>query len=300
MFKKLEGLLPALVTSFDEQGNVNTRAAENLIKYYVAEGADGLYSLGWTGEGWCMTVFERKQWAEAVLDAAKGKLPVVIHVGYNQDNDDSEDLAKHAAGCGAYAVSSVPLPGNNSMRDNVEYFKKLYDAAGIPFYIYWNQEIVDDRTGKRANPKDFLDLMSQNPGFAGIKYTDSNFYYLERLKKYNPDLNILTGVDGMCIAGGLFGADGSIGALQAVTCKHMKTMWLKFKAGETEAAVKLQIQANNVYEMFERPDVGVIQGIKAIMAHRGVMGGYPKPPVKPITDKKILEELIKVYNDNIL
>jgi dihydrodipicolinate synthase/N-acetylneuraminate lyase len=300
MPKKLEGVLPAFVTSFDEQGRVNPRAAENLVRYYVDQGADGLYALGWTGEGWCMTVAERKQWAEATLAAAKGKLPVVIHVGYGENPDDAAGLARHAANGGACAVASVPLKGNVSLKDNAAYFKKVAEAAGAPFYIYWNQEIVDDRTGRRAHPAELLSQMSRIPGFAGIKYTDSNFYYVDRLKKYSPAVNILTGVDGMVIAGALLGADGSIGALQAVTCKHVKALWLKVKAGQVREAMDLQTRANNVYEILDRPEVGVIQGLKAIMAHLGVSGGFPKPPVKPLTDKRVLAELIKVYEDNIL
>jgi dihydrodipicolinate synthase/N-acetylneuraminate lyase len=300
MPKKLEGLLPAFVTSFDEKGNVDTKAAANLVDYYVGQGADGLYALGWTGEGWCMDVGERKAWAKATLEAARGRLPVVIHVGYNKNTDDAADLARHAAGCGAYGVASVPLAGNNSMQANVEYFRKVAGAAGVPFYIYWNQELVDDRTGARAKAGDFLGLMDGVSGFAGIKYTDSNFYYAERLRRHRPDLNLLTGVDGMCIAGGLLGADGTIGALQAVTCRHMKTLWLSMKAGRVAEAMDLQTRANNLYEMYERPDVGVLPGTKAILRHLGILGGQPKPPVRPLTDKKVLAELIKVYEDNII
>ncbi len=225
---------------------------------------------------------------------------MVIHVGYGTDTEESADLARHAAGCGAFAVASVPLAGNNSLQANAEYFRKLADASHLPFYIYWNQEIIDDRTGRRALAGDLLDAMYRIPGFAGIKYTDPNFYYIDRLKRHNPAVNVLTGVDGMCIAGGLLGADGSIGALQAVTCRHMKTLYLAMKAGRIADAMGLQTRANNVYAMLDRPDIGVIPGLKALLAHLGLPGGYPKPPVRPLTDKKILGELVKVYEDNIV
>lgn len=300
MPKKLEGLIPAFVTAFDRQGNVTPAAAEKLVAYYIDQGADGLYALGWTGEGWCMAAAERKAWAEATLSAAGGRMPVVIHVGYCPDTDESADLARHAAGCGAFAVASVPLKGDATLRANAAYFRKLSDAAGIPFYIYWNQEIVDDRTGRRAGAGQLLDAMFRIPGFAGIKYTDSNFYYIDRLKVHNPAVNVLTGVDGMCIAAGLLGADGSIGALQAVTCRHMKKLWLAMKAGRAAEAMDLQTRANNVYEMLDRPDVGVIQGLKAILAHLGLPAGRPKPPAQPLTDPLLLAELIKVYEANIM
>ncbi len=247
-----------------------------------------------------MAVEERKEWAAATLAAAQGKTPVVIHVGYCADTDDAAALARHAAGQGAYAVASVPLKGNNSLAANAEYFRKLYDASGLPFYIYWNQEIVDDATGARASAPRLLEVMGQNPGFVGIKYTDSNFYYVDRLKRYNPAVNILTGVDGMCIAGGLLGSDGSIGALQAMACRHMKTMWVKLKAGEIREAVALQHRVNHIYEAIDRREVGVIQGIKAVLNRRGLPAGYPKPPKQALRDKAVLAELFKTYDESIL
>jgi N-acetylneuraminate lyase len=300
MFRKLEGLLPAFITAFDEGGKVMAGAAEKLVKYYQFEGADGLYALGWTGEGWCMNVDERKEWAAATLAAAKGKLPVVIHVGYCEDTNDAAALAKHAAERGAYAVASVPLKGNNSLGANAEYFRKVHDAAGLPFYIYWNQELIDDATGKRASAPKLLEVMRKNPGFVGIKYTDTNFYYVDRLKKYDPTVNILTGADGMCIAGGLLGSDGSIGALQAMTCKHMKTMWVQFKAGAIEEAVALQNRANNIYEAIDRPEVGVIQGIKAVLGRMGLPAGVAKGERKTVGDKRELRRLFEIYDGSIL
>lgn len=301
MPEKLTGLIPAFITSFDAQGRVDASAAGPLVDYYMEQGADGLYALGWTGEGWCSTPDDRRTWAEAALAAARGRLPVLIHVGYGPDVALAADLARHAARHGARAVASVPLAGNNSLAANVDYFRRIAEAAApTPFYIYWNQEIVDDRTGRRAPARMLLESMAAIPGFAGIKYTDSNFYYIDRLKRYNPSVNILSGVDGMCIAGPLLGADGSIGALQAVTCRHMKAIGRAMQAGRTEEAMDLQTRANNLYEMLDRPDVGVIQGLKAILSHLGLPGGCPKPPVKPLADPAILAELIAVYRDNIM
>jgi N-acetylneuraminate lyase len=301
MPEKLTGLIPAFITPFDSAGRVIASAAAPLIDYYLEQGADGLYALGWTGEGWCATPDDRKTWAEAAQAAARGRLPVVIHVGYGADVSVAADLARHAAQHGARAVASVPLAGNNSLAANAAYFGTVSAAApGLPFYIYWNQELIDDRTGRRATAQTLLAAMAAIPGFAGIKYTDSNLYYVDRIKHYNPSVNILTGTDGMCIAGPLLGADGSIGALQAVTCRHMKSIGLAMQAGRTQEAMDLQTRANNLYEILDRPDVGVIQGLKAILAHLGLPAGSPKPPARPLTDAKVLAELLAVYKDNII
>jgi dihydrodipicolinate synthase/N-acetylneuraminate lyase len=80
----------------------------------------------------------------------------------------------------------------------------------------------------------------------------------------------------------------------------MKVMWEKIKAGNIAEAVALQSRVNNIYELFDRPDIGVIQGIKAILRRQEIPAGVPKLPKAPLTDKKLLAELFKAYDENIL
>jgi dihydrodipicolinate synthase/N-acetylneuraminate lyase len=298
MIKKITGIIPALVTPFDKYGNLEKKSAEKLLEKYVDERADGLYMLGYTGEGRVMTLSERKEWTELVLSINNGRIPVIVHVGYSNE-EEALDLTRHATEAGAFGVSSVPLSNSATLQENALYFKSLAEASHLPFYIYWNQEIIDKETGRRATAVKLVEAMSQVTNFAGIKYTDSNFYYLERIRKYMPELNLLTGVDTMVNAGALLGADGAIGALQSVTCGHMRIMWDAYQAGNLEKAHELQIKANHLYEMLDRPDVGVIPGIKVIMEHEGIPG-LPKLPTPPLTDPSIVKQLLEVYETNIV
>ena len=301
MKKLITGLLVALITPFDEDGKVMTGSAQILVDRYIEEGADGFYMLGFTGEGAYMSVAQRKEWAEAVIKACRHRVPVFVHVGYSSE-DDAVLLAKHAAACGADAISSVATQNDKRLDTNIVYFKKLTALSDTPFYIYWNSQMVSDDSNRRVDARELIEKMSQVPHFAGIKYTDTDFYYLERLKTYGPEVNVLTGMDAMCIAGGLMGSDGSIGALQAITCRHMKSMWEKFKAGNYKEAFELQVRANNLYEYINRTEVGVMPAIKAILRHNGLPAGYtcPASPDKLITDVKILNKLIDIYKRNII
>ncbi len=300
MAKIVSGLLVALITPFDESGSVIGSAASTLVDAYIEEGVDGLYMLGYTGEGAYMTVEQRKLWAGAVIAACAHRVPVFVHVGYSSEADAVE-LAKHAVAAGADAISSVPRANDNRFDTNIEYFKKLTALSDTPFYIYWNRNMVGDEANRRVEAEDLIEKMSQVPHFAGIKYTDTDLYYMERLKTHKPDLNVLTGMDAMCIAGGLMGSDGSIGALQAVTCRHMKTMWTRFKSGDLRGAFELQVRANNLYEYINRPEVGVMPSIKAIMRRNGLPAGVtsPKSADRPLAEG-IAQRLFSIYDANII
>lgn len=301
----ITGVLPALVTPLDENGEVKTELAGALADLYVKQKADGLYMLGWTGEGEHLSVEKRKKWAEAVLAAAKEKLPIFVHVGYNENQDDSVELAAHAAKHGAYAVASVGLSEKATLEENVAYFKRISEAApNIPFYIYWVASGKTLTGGQDIAPDELLKAMEAVPTFRGIKFTDNNFYILERFKKYRPDLNILTGADELSVCSKLMGADGNIGALQAVTCYHHKLIFQKMVEGDYDKARELQYRANEVAEAYNRSAVKNLPGIKLLLDRiYGIPVGICSPEgpfAGHVIAKEEEEKLVEIFRKNII
>lgn len=305
MSNLITGVLPALITPMDEQGNILVDSAKLLIDFYEKEKADGLYMLGWTGEGMFLSVEQRKTWAEAVLKANNNRMPIFIHVGYNDNLDDSVELARHAEEHGAYAVASVGIATSATLAENVAYFKRISEAApNTPFYIYW-VSMGDSLTGgERVDPDELLEAMKAVPTFKGIKFTDNNFYILERFKKYNPEINILTGADNLVICSDLMGADGNIGALQAITCYHNKVILQKMKEGNFKEARELQYRANEIAEAYAVREIGTIPGIKLVIERiYNIPAGYcsPTSPYLPkVFDEAVIERYLKVYRENIV
>lgn len=304
MYKAITGTVPALITPMDERGDILTALAEPLIDYYVGEEADGLYMLGWTGEGMSLAVERRRLWAEAVLRASKDRLPVFVHVGYNKNPDDSVGLARHAAEHGAYAVASVGLPGA-SLEANVEYFRRISEAAPhVPFYIYWVSANPFTSGGEKVGVTQMLEAMKAVPTFKGIKFTDNDFFTLERFKKHAPGLNILTGADELAVCSLLMGADGNIGSLQAVTCYHYKQIQKLVEQGKYREARELQYRANNFSEAYGPKHIGSLPAIKMILERiHGIPAGYcaaGSPYIPRITDEAVIAELLSIYRENIL
>lgn len=304
MSKLIKGVLPALITPMDKEGNIKAELAGPILDFYEKEGADGLYMLGWTGEGEYLTVAKRKQWAEAVLKAAGNRMPIFVHVGYNKNLDDSVELARHAQEHGAYAVASVGISEKASLAENVAYFKRISEAAPkIPFFIYWISQGQTLVGGQRVDPDELLEAMKAVPTFKGIKFTDNNFYILERFKKYNPDINILTGADCLTICADIMGADGSIGTLQGITCRHFKVMMQKMKEGKLAEARELQYRANEISEAFSARDIGSIAGLKLVFERvYGIPAGYTSPAspyIPKVEDEAVIERFLNIYRKNI-
>ena len=294
----------AFPTAFDEEGRVKLSACGKMVEFYLSQHADGFYLHGFTGEGWCMTPEMRKQWIAETVKQVEHRVPVFVSVGYNDDPEDGLALARFAAQVGADAVSTVALRKDALIDENVAYFKRISEAAGIPFYVYWHMSNGNLNNGERLDPEELVDILKREvPTFAGFKYTDSNFYYAQRIKQYMPEVKLYTGVDQMCAAGHLMGSDGSIGALQACTCEHFHQIKSLLNQGKFEEAFAMQLRANNIYAALDEREVGgLIPGIKYVLReYYGVDAGKVSPlsPNCDITDAAIGKRLMDRFEANI-
>ena len=295
----------AFLTAFNEDGSVKLDACERMVDFYLNEQhADGLYLHGYTGEGWCMTPEMRKVWMKRTIEIVNHRVPVFVSVGYGKTEEEGIELARYAGSVGADAVSSIGIRQDAKIEENAAYFKKISEAAGIPFYVYWHMAEGNLNGGERMDAEEMLDILKKEvPTFTGFKYTDSNFYYAQRIKQYMPEIKLLTGVDQMCLAGHLMGSDGSIGALQAVTCEHFHRMLTLMNEGKIDEAFKMQLHANNIYAALDEREVGgLIPGIKFIMkAYYGVDAGFLSPlsPNKEVTDPGVQKRLLDKFEKNI-
>ena len=74
----MKGIIPALVTPFDDRGEVNTSSLRALVNKLIGEGVGGFYVCGSTGEGLLLEEQERKQILETVVEESNGSVPVII------------------------------------------------------------------------------------------------------------------------------------------------------------------------------------------------------------------------------
>lgn len=88
---KYQGVIPAFYACYDEKGEISTEGVKALTRHLISKGVKGVYVGGSSGECIYQHVDERKKVLEAVMEEAKGKLTVIVHVGCN-NTADSVDL----------------------------------------------------------------------------------------------------------------------------------------------------------------------------------------------------------------
>ncbi|MFZ1936284.1 MAG: dihydrodipicolinate synthase family protein [Thermoguttaceae bacterium] len=272
----LSGLIAATFTPMHADGSLNLAMAGPIVDHLIHSGVSGLYVCGSTGEGPLLTTAERKETAAAYVEAAAGRLPVVVQVGHSSVIE-ARELAAHAQQIGANATSAVApyYFKPSSIGTLVDCLAEIAGGAPkLPFYYYHIPEL----SGVHANMVELLrHAPSKMPNFAGIKYTAplvNEFQTLIDLS--NGRFDILFGRDEMLLSGLAGGADGAVGSTYNFAAPLYRRVIAAFERGDVAEARRCQGEAVamvNVLLSYRGH-----AGLKAAMGLRGLDCGPTRLP----------------------
>ena len=279
--KDFKGVIPAMVTPFDKDENVDENGIRSLVHYLINENVDGLYLTGSTGEGFLMDLEERKQVVEIVMDEVNGRIPVVVHVGAISTKLSIE-LAKHAESVGADGISSVPpFYWRFNNEQIVTYYRDIAESVEIPMIVY-NVPLLD------LLGMDTIRELAKIENVKGIKYTAMAHHEIMQIKdEVGEDFLIYSGADEMAMSGLLSGADGIIGSFYNMIPELFIDIYNAVKANDIEKATNLQKDAVRIimYSINECSSFYAL--MKAVLRWNGVDAGYCR---KPFTNLSLEEE----------
>ncbi len=283
------GVFPANVTARMDDGKVDLKQSQEVVRFLFSKGVDGLHVCGSTGEFASLRIEDRKAVAEACIEAAEGRGTIMIHVGAVSTADSCE-LAAHAAKAGADAVSSVPPFYYPQSREGViRHYTRIAEAAEIPLVIYDNPST----TGFTVGVEMIRELAGKDQ-VHGIKLARQDMTALAQMGEIK-GLNVYPVetfyVGGMATAP-LCGTIGSMGNWIPEAFVGMKR---NFDAGNIARAGHLQRLICLVIEAYTFEE---IQVTKALVEYRGIPCGITWDPLRPITDeaKKVLFQAIDSLN----
>ena len=277
----LKGIIPAFVTPFDADGNLAPDVAKIHAKNLLAEGANGLYVGGSSGEMALLSVDERKTLLEAVIDAVPD-LPIICHIGALSALDAIE-LAKHADKLGVAAISSVtPFYYKYGFEEIKNYYRMISEAVDTPMVIY----NIPNLSGSNLSIAQLCELMTI-PGVAGMKFTSSDYFAFERIRRAFPDKILYNGADEMLISGLAMGADGGIGTNYNFICRKMVKLYGEFKSGDISGALQTQHEINDIVQILFR--YNYLPSVKTMIKLKGLDVGQCRPPFVALNDKEVEE-----------
>ena len=236
MKMKIQGLIAAAFTPFNEDGSLNLGLVPVLVEKLLQDGLKGIFVCGSNGEGPNMTTEERMKVAEAFVKAANKRLLIIVHVGHSSIAE-SKRLAVHAQAIGADAFSSVAAfyfkP--TSVETLAHCMAEIAAAAPqLPFYYYH----IPILTGVEMDMIDFLNYAGDLiPNLAGIKYTSATIHeYQSCLEFKYGKFDVLFGFDELLLPALSIGSKGAIGSTYTFAApEYLKTAAF-YQQGENDAA----------------------------------------------------------------
>ena len=277
--KQITGVIPAMITLFDEHENVDVKRTREMTEFLIERGADGLYLTGSTGEGFLMDHAERKLVVETVIDQVAGRIPVIVHVG-DIGTRKSIELARHAEAAGADAVSSVPpFYWKFSNEDIINYYRDIAQSTSLPMVIY--SVPLAGSLGV-----DLIMQLAKLPNVKGLKFTGKDHDQLNYLKANLPeDFIIYSGCDEMALSGLAVGADGIIGSFYNVMPELFTAIARCIQQSDLKRGLRLQrIGTEIILECIKYDYLALMRNM---IAWQGVDAGFSRRPFRNYDDSEL-------------
>lgn len=279
------GILVALVTPFAADGSIDDDGIAHHVNRMVAAGIHGLVPLGTTGEFTTMTTDERQHVCEAVVAAAAGRIPVIVHTGA-QSTAETIALSRHAQDVGAAGVMIVP-PYYDPLRlhELRAHLTAVGEAIDIPI-VYYN---VPGATGLRLTPEELASL-GDIPRVDYIKDTSGDFSSVTALlMHYSDRITTFNGWDTLTFGALATGATGSVWGMANLLPEQAVQLYDAVAVqGDLAQGRRLWAGLWPVNNLLESHNY--VSGIKAGLDEIGASAGPTRAPVKPL-DPKVREEL---------
>ncbi len=279
------GSLAAIVTPFTKEDRIDIKALEDLVRWHVESGTDGLVCCGTTGEAPTLSDGEKMQVFEVCIRAAAGKCKIIAGTGSN-DTKKSQQLTERARKLGADgALVVVPYYNKPTQLGVVAHFAKIA-TAGLPIIVYHHP----GRCGLALHIETFLALSALNSVVA-IKEASGDLTFIERLMKFSP-LPILSGDDALTIPIIKRGGVGVISVVANIIPREWKQMVDLSRRGDFSGAQKVFLKYESLVKVLflETNPIGIKYALELMGK---IHGGLRLPLVEssPAVKRTIAQNL---------
>ncbi len=217
MFK---GVITALVTPMDAQGEVDLKSLEKLVERQIAAGINGLVVNGTTGESPTLSHDEFEKIVTTVVKKTAKRVPVIAGTGTNSTQKTIEASQK-AQALGADACLIIAPYYNKPTQEGIyAHYKSIAEKVPLPIILYNHP----GRTGCNIAPAT-VERLSHISNIVGLKESNMTLAQIEDvLNRVGDKMDIFTGNDEDALAAMLLGFKGVISVVSNVAPKTLLAM----------------------------------------------------------------------------
>jgi 4-hydroxy-tetrahydrodipicolinate synthase len=289
--KELGRLLTAMVTPFDEKGEVDYEQAKKLALALLSSGSDGVVLAATTGESPTLLKQEEGRLFSEVKSALGGRGSLVAYTGSNSTAEALE-ATKKAEQVGVDAcLLVVPYYNKPTQEGLYQHFKTVAQATSLPCILY----NVPSRTVVNM-AADTVIRLSQVDNIIGVKEASGNLAQISSIiSGAKEGFLVWSGNDGDILPLLAIGGYGVVSVVSHLVGKQIKEMMESYLGGNTEAAARIHrhlIPLINAMFIVANPIP-----LKYALNHVGFRVGSPRLPLTEPDEKAAaaIRETLKGY-----
>lgn len=232
-------VITAMVTPYDEAGNINYTIAEELAVYLVENGSDGLVICGTTGESPSLTWAEEYQLFQVITKAVGDRAKIIVGTGSNCTREAIEATQKAAQLNIHGALQVVPYYNKPPQEGLYQHYRAIAEACpDVPIMLY----NVPGRTGQNLHPETVARL-AEIPNITSIKQANSDLDQAVAIRRLTPeDFEIYSGDDGLTLPLLSIGGVGVVSVASHLVGNQMQQMIQAFEQGKVKQASDIHCQ----------------------------------------------------------
>ena len=242
MFK---GSIVALVTPFDEAGEVDFAALATMVAFQLEAGTDALVIGGTPGESASLRAGEFQALLGAVVSQVAGRVPVIAGTGAPATERTIENT-RLAAVCGADgALVVTPYYVRPTQHGLVEHFQAIADSSELPIILY----NVPSRTAVDMRPET-VEKLAGHEQIVGIKEAVGRMDRVAELIQLCGDgFSVLSGDDNTFLQAMQCGAHGVVSVAANVAPAAFKNICAAVERHDWAAAEAEEARLRQLFDM---------------------------------------------------
>ncbi len=287
------GVLPALLTPFDEHEEIDEAKLAQHTEHVLGEGVHGLVAAGTMGEASVMSRSERREVTRIVVDQAAGRVPVVAGISAPSAAQASA-YGVDAAEVGAAAVMLLPpLAYEADERELLEFYRAVASGIELPIMLYNNPKA----SGAGDLSADAIaSLATDVEGIVAVKECSGDARRIAAL--HGIDAEVLIGGDDWALEGFFAGATGWVSGVATVAPRQCVQLFEQCTSGSVEDARRTYQALLPLSRLDMRAKL--VQYFKAASGMLGTDLGDCRPPRLGLTAAEEAEVVLAVEALNAL
>ena len=251
----------------------------------LSGGVHGLFPFGTNGEGYILSLKEKEEVLETVIDQVRGRVPVYAGTGCIS-TADTIYMSKRAEELGADVLSIItPSFALASQKELYDHYVAVAKHVNIPIVLY----NIPMRTGNKLLPETVAKLAKDVDVILGAKDSSGDREnlkaYIDLTRDLDKDFSVLAGNDGNILFCLQNGGKGGIAGRANLWPATVASIYDYFVAGDMEKAEAAQEAISKIQRVFQFGNPNTI--IKKAVSLMGYPVGDCRRPFNYLCDEGV-------------